>query len=153
LSDIDNPLLEELFLNRKTKINIFLDKADRVQYMKAINKPSRPVNPAYQGGFMMHPNMMQMMMPIPNMGGMPVMGGMGGMSGMGGMGNMGGMSGMPMGPMGMPMGNMPMGNMPMGNMAMGNMPPGMGSVPPGMMPMMIPQPNFPRRPPADSYKK
>jgi hypothetical protein len=80
LSDVENPSLEELFVNRDCKITLFLDKNDRAQYMKTV-KTSRPV-PQYPQMFPMMPMMQQGMMPmgmLPNMQpgmGMPTIPGM-----------------------------------------------------------------------------
>lgn len=136
LSDIENPELSELFLNGETKINIFLDKADRMNYMKAVSKPNRSQNnPPFSAmfpimGYPGMPGMMPMMIP-----GMSMPGGMGGMP--------------PMGPMpGMPMGNM---------QGMGGLP-GMIPMHPAMMgqpsaPMMNPHRVNPRPAAGDSFKK
>lgn len=117
LSDVENPKLSELFLEGDSKITLFLDKADRAQYMKTVKPYRQPQNYSQQPYSMMH--MMQMGLP-PNMGMMP------GMMPMPGMPPMSGMAGMP----GMP----GMGMMPGGGM---NMP---GMMPPGMQPYQMGQP-------------
>ena len=113
LTDVENPQLSELFVDGECKINLFLDKADRAQYMKTIKTSRQPQSYPQQ----MYPMMPMMPMSMPM--GMP-----------GGMGM--GMPGMPM-----PSGMIP--NMPMPHM-IPNMMPGMM---PGMMPMhpMMGQPN------------